>query len=188
MVEDEFVAVAGDFTRHLHAAEYHRLKAEAKSKSRHVIDSIARPVTGEMTDDLKRKYKALGVARKQCQCLVRSEDDSDPENPGYAKPWAGTSLQGLMESPRKKAVSLTGLARSGSQSSRPSQGSPRRLCFQQRESIAGTQEASDSDDYDDDLDAKPTVTRRQRRHSFHKDWKMAATSTTPVNHLGSTIA
>ncbi|KAL2259567.1 hypothetical protein VTK26DRAFT_6719 [Humicola hyalothermophila] len=103
MVEDEFLAVAGDFTRHLHAAEYQRLKNLAKSQNAETIQNISRPVTGDMTDLAKRRQDVLGKQRSGLAKVLGkrpARDDSPPPQPP-------TSLQGLMNSPRKKAVPLT---------------------------------------------------------------------------------
>lgn len=112
MVEDEFLAVAGDFTRHLHAAEYQRLKGLVKSENANTIQNISRPVTGEMTDLVKRRHAALDTAAKQRKGIAKtlgkraagsgawSEDEDRPRRPA-------TSLQGLMDSPRKHTVLLT---------------------------------------------------------------------------------
>ena len=107
MVEDEFLAVAGEFTRHLHAAEYQRLKNLASSKNAEMIDDISRPVTGAPTDAVRRRHARLETAAKQQRGLTkvlgkRADHDSDSGD----KPWTGTSLQGLMDSPRKKKVPL----------------------------------------------------------------------------------
>ncbi|KAK3947710.1 hypothetical protein QBC32DRAFT_223577 [Pseudoneurospora amorphoporcata] len=107
MVEDEFLAVAGEFTRHLHAAEYQRLKNLASSKNAETIDDISRPVTGAPTDAVRRRHARLETAAKQQRGLTkilgkRADHDSDSGD----KPWTGTSLQGLMDSPRKKKVPL----------------------------------------------------------------------------------
>jgi len=121
MVEDEFLAVAGEFTRHLHAAEYQRLKGLAKSKNAETIDNISRPVTGEMTDLVKRKHAALDTAAKQRKGIRkplgkragRIGSETEDETEGPRRP--STSLQGLMESPRKQTVLLTSaISRPGS--------------------------------------------------------------------------
>ncbi|KAH8882620.1 hypothetical protein GQ53DRAFT_457151 [Thozetella sp. PMI_491] len=107
MVEDEFISVAGDFTRHLHAAEYQRLKTLAKSQNADTIKNISRPVSGNMTDLVRRRQRALGIAASQrqgIQAVLGKPFDADPN-----EPWAGTSLQGLMDSPRK-SVPLKALA------------------------------------------------------------------------------
>jgi hypothetical protein len=113
MVEDEFLAMANDFTKHLHAAEYQRLKALASTRNADMIRTISRPVTGRMTDLVKRRRNALDLAASQRKGLRNAlgkrkgrQDDSDSDDDDGDLPWAGTSLQGLMESPRKTAVPL----------------------------------------------------------------------------------
>jgi hypothetical protein len=119
MVEDEFLALAGDYTRHLHAAEYQRLKTLAKSQNAETIQNISRPVTGDMTDLVQRRHAALATAAKQRKGIAAalgkragrdSSDSSDEEGPSR---WAGTSLQGLMDSPRKKEIPLAAIAAGG---------------------------------------------------------------------------
>jgi hypothetical protein len=108
MVEDEFLAVAGEFTRHLHTAEYQRLKGLVKSENAETIQNISRPVTGEMTDLVKRRHAALDTAAKQRKGIAKalgkrvagSADKEQPRRPA-------TSLQGLMNSPRRQTVLLT---------------------------------------------------------------------------------
>ncbi|KAK1759185.1 hypothetical protein QBC47DRAFT_398000 [Echria macrotheca] len=102
MVEDEFLSVAHDFTRHLHAAEYQRLKNLAKTQNAKTIQNISRPVTGEMTDLVKRRHAALDTAARQRRGLSsvlgkRTESDD----------LRASSLQGLMDSPRKKAAPIS---------------------------------------------------------------------------------
>lgn len=112
MVEDEFLAVAGEFTRHLHAAEYQRLKNLAKSQNAETIQNISRPVTGEMTDLAKRRHAALDTAARQRRGASRvlgkraakNGSTSGDEEAPRRRP--ATSLQGLMDSPRKQAVPL----------------------------------------------------------------------------------
>lgn len=123
MVEDEFLAVAGDFTRHLHTAEYQRLKNLAKSQNADTIQSISRPVTGGMTDLVRRRHAALDTASRQRQGLSKvlgkraaSGNDSTTGDEGDApRHRPATSLQRLMDSPRKRAapLALPAAARSG---------------------------------------------------------------------------
>ncbi len=65
MVEDEFLSVAGEFTRHLHAAEYQRLKQLAKAQNAETIRNISRPITRTMSDLFKRRQTALSTAASQ---------------------------------------------------------------------------------------------------------------------------
>ncbi|KAK3318001.1 hypothetical protein B0H66DRAFT_555943 [Apodospora peruviana] len=129
MVEDEFLAVAHEFTRHIHAAEYQRLKSRAiNSQNAETIQNISRPVTGEMTDLVKRRHAALGTAAKQRKGIARvlklgkkqlatagdnddekEEEDGETEETGESPRRAaavGGGLRGLMDSPRKRAVPL----------------------------------------------------------------------------------
>ena len=110
MVEDELLSVARRFTAHLHAVEYQRLQEASKSQNAGTIKDISRPVVGPMTDLVRRKQerRALAVNRR---CARReapgSGDDTATESDDY---YRGTSLYGLMESPRKKAKRLDALA------------------------------------------------------------------------------
>lgn len=113
MVEDEFLDMAKQFTQHLHAAEYQRLKKAARSQNVVIINSISRPVTIKMPDETRRKVESVARAKKQAatvQGLIRKQgpgsgSDEDSDDNGGA--WLGTALHGLMESPRKSAASLT---------------------------------------------------------------------------------
>lgn len=83
MVEDEFVHVAHKFTAQLHAAEYQRLKERAQNQDARVI--------GPIIADTERPHNPANR-------VITS-----PHNPNVDDlPWAGTHLEDLMESPRKK--------------------------------------------------------------------------------------
>ncbi|KAL2070795.1 hypothetical protein VTL71DRAFT_13821 [Oculimacula yallundae] len=114
MVEDEFLSVAQQFTVHLHAAEYKRQQKAVKNQNAETINSISRPVTGKMPDQTKRKLEANSIAKRQRAMIEgfagtkqsgTNSDDSDIEE----LPYVGTTLHGLMDSPRKKAASLARL-------------------------------------------------------------------------------
>ena len=113
MVEDEFAQVAGSFTAHLHAAEYQRQKQIAKSQNAETIQSISRPVTGSMTNEVKQRRSALHRIARQRAGLketMTGEEGADLDE-DVELPWAGTSLQGLMNSSsRKPAVQLSTVA------------------------------------------------------------------------------
>ncbi|KAH6635630.1 hypothetical protein B0J18DRAFT_472954 [Chaetomium sp. MPI-SDFR-AT-0129] len=130
MVEDEFLFIAGIFTRHLHAAEYQRLKTLAAARSQQAdpnttIDSAG----GEL---VKRRNAALDTAARQQGGVARSLARRGGGGGGGEERVVGltrreSSLQGLMESPRKQKVPLTGLvggSRAGSSraGSRPGSG------------------------------------------------------------------
>jgi predicted nucleic acid-binding Zn ribbon protein len=90
MVEDEFLDMAKQFTQHLHAAEYQRLKKAARSQNAAVINSISRPVSIRMPDQTRRKVESVTRAKKQAaalQGLVRKQgrgsgSDEDSDNNG----------------------------------------------------------------------------------------------------------
>ncbi|KAH7411129.1 hypothetical protein BKA64DRAFT_374615 [Cadophora sp. MPI-SDFR-AT-0126] len=113
MVEDEFLRVAQQFTAHLHAAEYKRQQKAVKSQNADTINSISRPVTGKMPSQTKRKLEAAALVKRQ-RAMIEGltgkkesgvESDSDFEE----LPYIGTTLHGLMDSPRKKTASLAKL-------------------------------------------------------------------------------
>ena len=121
MVEDEFETVAKSFTQHLHHAEYVRLKNRAKAQNASTISTISRPVDTitKMSEETKRKKEAETIAVKQKTALQQikalsgrpktDDEESDSDDNKADDPWIGTSLQGLMTSPRKLQTSLTGL-------------------------------------------------------------------------------
>ncbi|KAI9772461.1 MAG: hypothetical protein M1840_000664 [Geoglossum simile] len=115
MVEDEFHAVAKTFTKHLHHAEYVRLKQLAKSQNASKIHTISRPVDSQtkMREDTKKAKARESMSRLQKNAVrdmllaKRGEDESDQDlSDPHEGPWAGTSLQGLMASPKKPERSL----------------------------------------------------------------------------------
>ncbi|KAM0277055.1 hypothetical protein ACHAQH_006125 [Verticillium albo-atrum] len=109
MVEDEFLIVAGKFTAHLHAAEYHRLKTEARSQNADVIANISRPVVGSLTELARQRQEDLLRSKKQRQALKGAEaGDMEEEDDAL---WGGSSLRGLMDSPRKREVKISALGR-----------------------------------------------------------------------------
>jgi hypothetical protein len=121
MVEDEFEVVARSFTQHLHHAEYIRLKNNAKAQNASTIHTISRPVDTitKMREETKRRKESETRAAKQKNALQQMKaqsgrpktDDEESDSDGIAAddPWIGTSLQGLMTSPKKLQTSLTGL-------------------------------------------------------------------------------
>ena len=123
MVEDEFHAVAKQFTQHLHHAEYVRLKNLSKSRNASTISTISRPTDSITTMRLETKKKKENEAKaarqkaalKQIKGRVEqrrtsdSDDESDMQVSKEDDPWVGTTLQGLMSSPSRNNTSLTGL-------------------------------------------------------------------------------
>jgi len=124
MVEDEFLSTAQQFTAHLHAAEYERLKATSEMENAQMIKNISRPVIGQMTDlvRIKRERKALEEKQRLAARKLRKlqganpsgggdGDDESTEHDEAHDSWQKQSLYGLMESPRTKryAARLDGL-------------------------------------------------------------------------------
>ncbi|ROV90667.1 hypothetical protein VPNG_10116 [Cytospora leucostoma] len=113
MVEDEFYAVAGHFTAHLHAVQYRRLREEARNQNNNALRTIARPVTAPPTSHVKRRQAALALATAQRQGIrtamsrINVEDTEDEDDEIQ---WKGTHLAGLMSSPRKKAPPLASMS------------------------------------------------------------------------------
>ncbi|KAL2003220.1 hypothetical protein VTN02DRAFT_4627 [Thermoascus thermophilus] len=122
MVEDEFHAVAQSFTQHLHHAEYVRRKKEAKMQNAAVLKDLARPTDGRtaMRQETRRRKESEALHARQRSGLEETrgkrprfdseeeEGDSELDEDKADDPWVGTSLHGLMTSPRK-ARSLVGL-------------------------------------------------------------------------------
>ncbi|KAI1653565.1 hypothetical protein F4813DRAFT_252536 [Daldinia decipiens] len=114
MVEDEFLSTAQQFTAHLHAAEYHRLKAASKSQNADTIRDISRPVVGQMTDLVKQKQERKARLEKQKAATRKARADinrNDDSTASESDLWRSASLHGLMESPRKKAARLDKLTK-----------------------------------------------------------------------------
>ncbi|KAI3330887.1 hypothetical protein F4824DRAFT_504756 [Ustulina deusta] len=114
MVEDEFLATAQQFTAHLHAAEYKRLKTAAELENAQMIRNISRPVIGPMTDlvKIKRERKFLTEKQRLATRKLGKGDVSGDESTGtddLKDSWQRQSLYGLMESPGKRAKRLNGL-------------------------------------------------------------------------------
>lgn len=181
MVEDEFLSIAQQFTVHLHAAEYKRQQKMVKVRNAEAINSISRPVTGKMPNHTKRRVEGVAKAKAQRTVLQTllgekpGEEESSDDSDGDGLPYVGTTLHGLMDSPRGKSASLSKIRASnvatraaagfGKPVQRSSQISPSvspaskvasRLSLPKVE-YDGSTESSDDDD-DDDLDA-PVASR-----------------------------
>lgn len=189
MVEDEFLTVAKRFTVHLHAAEYKRQENIAKARNAQTISSISRPVIGKMPDHTRRRVEGVGRAKKQRTALEvllgkKSEDaevsDDSDNNAGLA--YVGTTLHGLMDSPRKRAASLikagsvatstrsaAGFKKPAAQSKDPVSESPQpKSALQNSPVIQLNNDSSTESGEDDDLDAPipaPKLTALDQRHA-----------------------
>ena len=114
MVEDEFLATAHQFTAHLHAAEYKRLKATSELENAQTIRNISRPVVGQKTDLVKMKEERKSLAEKQRLATRKlykgnASGDESTDDEDKNDSWQRQSLHGLMESPGKRAKHLGGL-------------------------------------------------------------------------------
>jgi hypothetical protein len=84
MVEDEFLETAKLFTRHLHIAEYDKLKERIEAKKREQVQA-ARPVVagGKLSVKGTMKKKAAVQAKRQHKAIrdvFASQDDEDEED------------------------------------------------------------------------------------------------------------
>jgi hypothetical protein len=108
MVEDEFLSVAQRFTVHLHAAEYKKQEKVATARNAETINSISRPVSGRMPDSTRKKIEGVARAKAQreaIEALVGKRDAEDSDDT-IDLPYVGTTLHGLMDTPRGKSASL----------------------------------------------------------------------------------
>ncbi|KAL9944427.1 hypothetical protein ACHAO3_008555 [Verticillium nonalfalfae] len=163
MVEDEFLVIAGKFTAHLHAAEYHRLKTQARSQNADAIADISRPVVGSLTELARRRQEDL-LRQKNQQQALRQSSAGDGGEPGETEEedaalWRGSSLRGLMDSPRKREVRISALARAESSAGRTGAswdgegGVQRRLIFAGEGAVKRSRPEDTADEDEDDLDA-----------------------------------
>ncbi|KAL5355714.1 hypothetical protein BJX96DRAFT_78032 [Aspergillus floccosus] len=177
MVEDEFYAVAQSFTQHLHYAEYVRRKKEAKRQNADAIRQLARPTDGvtPASAEMNRRHTVEALSERQNRGLedmrpnrprVDSEEeagaDEDEDEDDDDDAFAGTSLHGLMTSPRK-ARSLVGLQ--GVKSTTRAAAGFLRAPGTTR-AVEGNETVSGGEDEDDDLDGPvgaPMVARGDAR-------------------------
>ncbi|KAJ9218808.1 hypothetical protein DTO271D3_8059 [Paecilomyces variotii] len=183
MVEDEFYAIAQEFTQHLHHAEYVRQRKEAKLRNAAAINDLARPTDGrtEMREETKKKKLIEALSARQKAGLEKMKgkrprvdsDEEDELEEDEDDPWVGTSLHGLMTSPRK-AQSLVGLqgiksrtraAAGYSQASASvDRGSPLRSSPPARRGQPDAEEIETTASEDDnDLDIQPTKATSVKR-------------------------
>ncbi|TGO10486.1 hypothetical protein BTUL_0134g00380 [Botrytis tulipae] len=114
IVEDEFLTVAKSFTVHLHTAEYKRLGKMAKTRNADAINSISRPVVGRMPDATRRKAEEVARSKNQRNILEKlvgkKEDGISSDSDEETLPFVGTSLYGLMTSPKNRGISLMNIS------------------------------------------------------------------------------
>lgn len=104
MVEDEFLATAQQFTRHLHQAEYQRLKAAAAARAEGDAEAIRRGEVREVRDIVRPVVGAPAGGRVE----------------GRRREREGVGLRGLLSSPPRREMPLLvlGRGRGGSPSRR----------------------------------------------------------------------
>lgn len=115
MVEDEFLATAQQFTRHLHQAEYQRLKAAAAARAEGDAEAIRR---GEVREE-----------RVVVRPMVGASAGGRVE--GRRREREGGGLRGLLSSPPRREMPLLVLGR-GREGS-PSRGEGRGRVFKEEE-------------------------------------------------------
>ncbi|KAG8527441.1 uncharacterized protein KY384_007593 [Bacidia gigantensis] len=190
MVEDEFLATAQLFTRHLHHAEYQRLQTLAKDRDVSTITNMCRPTDSKtiMRSELKMKKDAVARYTKTrtgvedvlggSGICEQEASNSDFEIHSDNEPWQGTHLQSFMTvSPRADLKSLTGLngARSHTRAAAGFAKSERKTPTKSRHSDFETEiKANDrpihtEDDDTDDLDAPVAVSGKTISSSWMKD-------------------
>ncbi|KAI1914524.1 hypothetical protein LOZ61_002192 [Ophidiomyces ophidiicola] len=123
MVEDEFLATAQTYTRHLHFAEYARRKKQAKLANQSKLSSITRPTNTKigLNTGTKRRLQVQDAAARHKAALDdlsraagRPPVDSEVEDIDESgedrddDPWVGTQLHPLMAIQRQPK-SLMGL-------------------------------------------------------------------------------
>ncbi|KAG8667082.1 hypothetical protein FPOAC2_12229 [Fusarium poae] len=168
MVEDEFLNMAHQFTVHLHRAEYDRLKNLAKHQNADTIREIERPIIGLPTLLARQRQETAHRVSKQRRLLANSSNEKDT-------PFTGSSLQGLMESPRKEhkwiSAGLADAAKTRAsagfdsqkitplrmkQTEKPSSGKKRQL------SLVDDDETDDGEDLDLSTPSRKPVTKAAR--------------------------
>lgn len=206
MVEDEFLDAAKEFTRHLHAREYARMKKAARSQNAATINSISRPVTMRMPDQTKRKVESVARSKKQATSLrgllgkQRNISESDEDSDGAGSVWLGTALHGLMESPRKSSATLAtlgsfnsatraaaGFKRSYSSAlvedsaTRSPQTIPKSNKFARLPPVNEGNETESSDD--DDLDARPQRSSPAATKAAHSSLSTSGSTFKNLRHI-----
>ena len=182
MVEDEFLATAQTFTKHLHRAAYQDIKRKAKLRQVRDASDISRPTDGvtRMGAELKQRKRADAVhkkAKKGVDALLASaarnrgpgSDDSDSDfdvnkldPPDHG--WQGTQLhQFVMNRPNENLKSLTGVHRVKSHT-RAAAGFAKEGSKATRETSPMNRSEDDETQDTDDLDG-PTV-RKKRPAQF----------------------
>ncbi|TGO22683.1 hypothetical protein BPAE_0158g00020 [Botrytis paeoniae] len=156
IVEDEFLTVAKSFTVHLHTAEYKRLEKMAKTRNADAINSISRPVVGRMPDATRRKAEEVARSKDQRNVLEKlvgeKEDGLSGDSDEETLPFVGTSLYGLMTSPKKRGISLMNIS-SPTKTTRAAAGFRNPTKFKTSQRVSSSTIKSKTQAVDLDLDA-----------------------------------
>ena len=193
MVEDELLAIAKEFTQHLHQAEYVRLKKEALAREGSGVDRLSRPtdVRAVMSEELRKRKDAQARAKTQkgkVDALMKGLRDApdavqapatDDEEDRDDDPWVGTSLQGLMSDVRDPRPSLAkladlkstsraaaGLSRADSTlsgSTQPTVVRPKTAPVHPTQARSVDRESTSTTESDDDLGRPPRTTRERSK-------------------------
>jgi hypothetical protein len=203
MVEDEFHSVAQTFTRHLHHAEYQRLK----KKARDAAPPTFQP-TEHMRSETRKKLEARALRRKQKDAVgnitngVNLSEDEEQED----DPWLGTSLSGLMtDASIHKRTALVGLEKIQS-STRAAKGFTRGtgdtptdrkekmsvfdIFSAQRKGADDVLHKSEHESNETDLDhpsskGKATIARPNPRQTFKRETEVSEPTSNPTSNLTS---
>ncbi|KAK3630476.1 hypothetical protein LTR56_009474 [Elasticomyces elasticus] len=113
MVEDEFQSVAQAFTKHLHHAEYAKLKRSSKARGQDTLQAIKRPTDGRTAQSVGTKLKLEADAKdKRIQGGLKGmgveEEGEDEDNDEYMH---DPHLAGLMTGSQRATQDLTGLVK-----------------------------------------------------------------------------
>lgn len=185
MVEDEFLATAQIFTRHLHRAEYQRLKHDARTRNASTITNISRPTdsTTKMREELRlqkrgneggaRIRKGMGQISAQAKGRPHNQDSSTSESnlelDSDNEVWQGTHLDAFKgKAPKNDLKSLTGLhkpkshTRAAAGYNKPEKRSLNRhhLGPKMDSVVIGDEVAEEDDEDTDDLD-QPIFIKRE---------------------------
>ncbi|KAF2771485.1 hypothetical protein EJ03DRAFT_349498 [Teratosphaeria nubilosa] len=167
MVEDEFCSTAQIFTKHIHHAEYVRLKKRARARGADTWQEIARPTDGRTAQSTTTKLELEAKGhRKQIQKSLKAIE-SDEEEDGYMH---DPQLALLMTGPRSNGQDLRGVPKlkSNTRAAAGFSRSPKKPKARanndarnvgkapaKQQSSSMPHDDSDSETEDDDLDAPP---------------------------------
>lgn len=109
MVEDEFNSTAAMFTRHIHEAEYKRLKQRAKSHNAAAIKDIEWPSDSRypLSNESKVQRKSAALSATQQKTLEPYADSEDSDD----GPWSQNPvLAEMMSQPKEVSSRLASVA------------------------------------------------------------------------------